>query len=309
MPQLVSEKKSLENKIQFLEGKTHELLPCPIANCRHHIRYKAIKRPAEPIIRPSTLEASISKKSKTKDNVFSYPKKPAKSVPVEIGINQLKTKNSFAALNTAETDAEDVTPVPSKIKPIMMRMSASYNLILQELHRTYPTAVNTHINGFIKIAAETEDDHRAITSFLTTKNMQYYPRKGKSNTQKSNKTRNESQQAAQALIIPGLSYAKVTTGKENHQLAARESTSSASENNQSTPKINPNPEALNATQNNTEEFGYLQALFEIKKIFELFPGLLSEMKKSYYCNNPQDKLNHLLKGVCSSLSNITVNNV
>ncbi|GFR26527.1 uncharacterized protein TNCT_678641 [Trichonephila clavata] len=174
MPQLVSKKKNLEDKIQYLEGKTHELLHCPIANCRHHIRYKAVKRPAEPIIRPSTLEASISKKSKTKNNVFSYPKKPAKSVPVEIEINQLKTKNSFAALNTAETDAEDVTPIPSKIKAIMMRMSASYNLILQELHRTYPTAVNTHINGFIKIAAETEDDHRAITSFLTTKNMQYY---------------------------------------------------------------------------------------------------------------------------------------
>ncbi|GFQ92335.1 uncharacterized protein TNCT_674941, partial [Trichonephila clavata] len=173
MPQLVSEKENLEDKIKYLEGKTHEILPCPIANCRHHIRYKAFKRPAEPIIRPSILEASISKKSKINDNVFSYPKKPAKSVPVEIGINQVKTKNSFAALNTAETDAEDVTPVPNKIKPIMMRISASYNLILQELHRTYPTAVNTHINDSLP---ELSSDHNPIQlHFPRTSNFEIPP--------------------------------------------------------------------------------------------------------------------------------------
>ncbi|GFR10758.1 uncharacterized protein TNCT_422041 [Trichonephila clavata] len=172
MPQLESELKNLEDN--FLEGKTREFLPYPIALCRHNYKFKAVKRPADPILRPSKLTASVSKNLKNKNNEFSFPKKPAKIVPVENNLNQIKTTNSFAALSTAKSDAENVTPDPSKVKPIMMRMTTSYNLILQELHRTYPTATNTHINGFIKIVAETEDDHRAITSFLTTKMMQYY---------------------------------------------------------------------------------------------------------------------------------------
>ncbi|GFQ66696.1 hypothetical protein TNCT_94301 [Trichonephila clavata] len=44
-------------------------------------------------------------------------------VPVENELNQIKTTNSFAALSTAKSDAEDVTPAPSKVKPIMMRMT------------------------------------------------------------------------------------------------------------------------------------------------------------------------------------------
>ncbi|GFR29088.1 uncharacterized protein TNCT_326201 [Trichonephila clavata] len=97
-----------------------------------------------------------------------------KFLEVENTIRQINTTNSFAALNTAKTDAEDVTPPQTKVKPIMMRMTTSYNLILQSINRTHPTATNTHINGFIKIVAETEDHHREITEFLTAKKMQYY---------------------------------------------------------------------------------------------------------------------------------------
>ncbi|GFY37974.1 hypothetical protein TNIN_458351 [Trichonephila inaurata madagascariensis] len=65
--------------------------------------------------------------------------------------------------------------------------------------------------------------------------------------------------------------------------------------------------AANAIQNETSEFGYLQALLEIQKIFNLFPSLLSEMEKSHKFTNPADKLNCLLKGVCSSFTTLTVN--
>ncbi|GFU06067.1 hypothetical protein TNCV_4188551 [Trichonephila clavipes] len=49
-----------------------------------------------------------------------------------------------------------------------------YNLILQDIHRTHPTATNTHIGGYIKIQAESADHHREITKFLTDKQVQYY---------------------------------------------------------------------------------------------------------------------------------------
>ncbi|GFS85379.1 uncharacterized protein TNCV_4884851 [Trichonephila clavipes] len=55
-----------------------------------------------------------------------------------------------------------------------MRIIDSYNLILQDLHRKYPTATNTHNKGFIKIEAQTENDHNEITSYLKHKNLEFY---------------------------------------------------------------------------------------------------------------------------------------
>ncbi|GFT61024.1 RNA-directed DNA polymerase from mobile element jockey [Trichonephila clavipes] len=87
---------------------------------------------------------------------------------------QLTVKNSFAALNTANNDAEDVTQPQPKIKPIFMKITPDYNLLLQEIHRTHPTAKNTHMKGYFKIEAETEDHHREITAYLTGKSVGYY---------------------------------------------------------------------------------------------------------------------------------------
>ncbi|GFR30784.1 hypothetical protein TNCT_328191 [Trichonephila clavata] len=61
-----------------------EFLPCPIALCTHNYKFKAVKRPAEPILRPAKLTAGINNKnSKAKNTDFSFPKKTAKPVPVE----------------------------------------------------------------------------------------------------------------------------------------------------------------------------------------------------------------------------------
>ncbi|GFW90823.1 uncharacterized protein TNCV_2418181 [Trichonephila clavipes] len=81
---------------------------------------------------------------------------------------------ALEALNTANDDVEDVTPAAPKVKPVMMKLFPEYNLILQEIHRTHPTATNTHIGGYIKIQAESSDHHREITQFLTDKGCQYY---------------------------------------------------------------------------------------------------------------------------------------
>ncbi|GFT46854.1 nucleic-acid-binding protein from transposon X-element [Trichonephila clavipes] len=131
------------------------------------------------------------------------------------------------------------------------------------------------------------------------------PRKGKGKSQVENVKRhfNNSQ------VVPGVSYSQALNPDKSQQMAAPGKTSSASESNVNSKNISINTEALNAIQNDSSDFGFLQAILEMQKIFTLFPSLLSKMKKSFNCNNPADKLNCLLKGVCSSFNNLTVNDV
>ncbi|GFX40774.1 uncharacterized protein TNCV_1548001 [Trichonephila clavipes] len=93
-------------------------------------------------------------------------------VTLETELKSLEEKIAILeALNTANEDDEDVSPPKYKIKPIFMRMVDSYNLILQEIHRNYPTATNTHTKGYMKIEAQSADDHREITNYLKENNL------------------------------------------------------------------------------------------------------------------------------------------
>ncbi|GFV10824.1 uncharacterized protein TNCV_4705931 [Trichonephila clavipes] len=145
--------------------------------CMHNTKSKAVKRSAAPIIRPAKFTAKANKNNKPNEVAkdFVFPKKIAKNNNSTQEKNeQLTVKNSFAALNTANNDAEDVTQPQPKIKPIFMKITPDYNLLLQEIHRTHPTAKNTHMKGYFKIEAETEDHHREITAYLTGKSVGYY---------------------------------------------------------------------------------------------------------------------------------------
>ncbi|GFV58139.1 uncharacterized protein TNCV_687461 [Trichonephila clavipes] len=160
---LEEELKTLNENISVLEGKLADYLPCPIALCYHNSKNKAVKRTAEPVIRPAKFTAKATNNAKINTNnnknnndEFVFPKKTTKNIPIK-EMEKLATTNAFAALNTAEDDAEDVSPPKYKIKPIFMKIFDSYNLILQELHRSYPTATNTHTRGYIKIEAQTAD--------------------------------------------------------------------------------------------------------------------------------------------------------
>ncbi|GFS32502.1 hypothetical protein TNIN_356541 [Trichonephila inaurata madagascariensis] len=137
------------------------------------------------------------------------------------------------------------------------------------------------------------------------------PKKAKGQTQKGNKKRNEITQANAAFITPGLSFAQAIHGKNPQQMAARGNDSSASKNDYNNNNNNKgiNLEAINATNGQEGDFSFLQALFEMKKIFDLFPTLISEMKKSSKCTDPTEKLHCLIKGVCTSISTLDINNV
>ncbi|GFR12537.1 uncharacterized protein TNCT_532421 [Trichonephila clavata] len=132
------------------------------------------------------------------------------------------------------------------------------------------------------------------------------PRKGKGKSPNDNRKRNE---IASAQIKPGLSFAQAVNPIPQHQMAARGNDTSAS--SIPTPKNNDsNKEAANtANPNNNEEFGILHAIMELQNIFNLFPDLLTQMHKSFNSPNPADKLGCLLKGVCSSINKLTINNV
>ncbi|GFX13812.1 hypothetical protein TNCV_3421241 [Trichonephila clavipes] len=131
------------------------------------------------------------------------------------------------------------------------------------------------------------------------------PRKGKVKSLVENLKRHFNN----SPVIPGVSYSQALNPDKSHQMAAPGKTSLASEKNENNKNNNINTEALYAIQNESSEFGFLQAILEMQKIFTLFPSLLSEMKKSFNCNNPADKLNCLLKGVCSSFKNLTIYDV
>ncbi|GFR00681.1 uncharacterized protein TNCT_197001 [Trichonephila clavata] len=152
--QLEEEAANLDEKIKFLEGKMSVLLPCPVPLCKHNFKYKSNrKRMAELIIKPAKLNPKqnpkIAKTEENKTNDFKIPRKTAKTVPVETN-TEIPTNNSFAALNTANKDAEEV--ITPKIRPIMMKLFNNYNLVLQNLHKTHPTATNTHVGGKHKTA-------------------------------------------------------------------------------------------------------------------------------------------------------------
>ncbi|GFT44828.1 uncharacterized protein TNCV_3688661 [Trichonephila clavipes] len=153
-----------------------ELLPCPVPLCAHNFKYKnAKKRAAEPIISPAKLTANNNNNYKLDDDDFKIPRKTFKGSNVSKEDNKVTTTNNkFAALNTAKNDVEDIIPAAPQIKPIIMKLFLVYNLILQELHRTHPTATNTHIGNYIKIQTENSHHHREITSFLTNKKVLYY---------------------------------------------------------------------------------------------------------------------------------------
>ncbi|GFW83921.1 uncharacterized protein TNCV_857041 [Trichonephila clavipes] len=170
-----------------------------------------------------------------------------------------------------------------------------------ENHRTGACEIKEKIENPLCINCNT----RGHMASSTTCPQFPKPKKGKGKSPIENLKRN----IASNPVIPGISYAQILNPNSKQQMAAPGNTSSASNKTENSKNEQINLEALNATQSETGEFGFLQAIFEIQKIFTLFPSLLSEMKKSFNCTNPADKLNCLLKGVCSSLNNLTVNNV
>ncbi|GFT31528.1 uncharacterized protein TNCV_609261 [Trichonephila clavipes] len=113
-----------------------------------------------------------NKKRSGQEN-FQTPTKFARKI-IEIPIEKVvcTTQNKFAILEDEE-GMDTSTPTP-RIKPIMMKINKNYNLILQEINRTYPNTVNKNTGNYIKIQPATAEDDENIKKLLVIKKADHY---------------------------------------------------------------------------------------------------------------------------------------
>ncbi|GFU36553.1 nucleic-acid-binding protein from transposon X-element [Trichonephila clavipes] len=112
-------------------------------------------------------------KKRTEQEEFQSPKEFARKfeeIPIEKVV--CTSKNKFAVLEDEE-GMDTSTPTP-KIKPIMMKINKNYNLILQEIYRSYPNTVNKNTGNYIKIQPATAEDQDKIKNLLIIKKADHY---------------------------------------------------------------------------------------------------------------------------------------
>ncbi|GFU63111.1 uncharacterized protein TNCV_4162831 [Trichonephila clavipes] len=133
---------------------------------------KAIKRPINNKNDKDNLKNS-NKRSGQED--FITPNKFARKITEKPTEKVTCTsKNKFAVLNVEEAmEVNPPAPTP-KIKPLMMRIGKNYNLILQEIYRSYPNTVSKNTGSYIKIQPASAEDHENIENLLTTKKADHY---------------------------------------------------------------------------------------------------------------------------------------
>ncbi|GFQ92322.1 hypothetical protein TNCT_674901 [Trichonephila clavata] len=168
LEQLKENLKAAEMEHQSLLGET-TLITCPILNCRIHNPQKFNSK--------NLNQGKNSLKNKRSDaEEFLLPRKTAR-ITKEIPINQvICTTKKFAVLESEQTTnvmSDPPMQAPPKIKPIMMKITKNYNLILQDINRKYPTMINKVTGDWIKIQCSTSDDHREITTSLVEKKIEH----------------------------------------------------------------------------------------------------------------------------------------
>ncbi|GFY10705.1 hypothetical protein TNCV_2195261 [Trichonephila clavipes] len=126
------------------------------------------------------------------------------------------------------------------------------------------------------------------------------PRKSKGKSPDNNQKQNLNT----TPITPGLLYSQVLNSNSRHQMSAPGFASSASDIPENRKNNECNKETHNVSQNDSGEFGLLQAINEMQRIFTLFPSLLSEMEKSSKCTDPTEKLQCLLRVIASPANKV-----
>ncbi|GFY29345.1 hypothetical protein TNCV_4724731 [Trichonephila clavipes] len=112
---------------------------------------------------------------------------------------------------------------------------------------------------------------------------------------------NQQQNLNTTPITPGLLYSQVLNSNSRHQMSAPGFASSASDIPENRKNNECNKETHNVSQNDSGEFGLLQAINEMQRIF---PSLLTEMEKSSKCTDPTDKLQCLLRVIASPANKV-----
>ncbi|GFT18317.1 hypothetical protein NPIL_532141, partial [Nephila pilipes] len=150
-------------------GELNLCLPCPITECLHNSQFGTK-------ISPSLNQNKKRQHDATNDNNFQIPLKTAKQSKITKNNNTItETVNKFNTLriNNQVDVAEALSPPQDKIQPVMLRLTADYNLILQNIQKIAPLSINKLSGNYIKILPDSSDEHREITKYLKEKNAEY----------------------------------------------------------------------------------------------------------------------------------------
>ncbi|GFW68456.1 nucleic-acid-binding protein from transposon X-element [Trichonephila clavipes] len=177
--QMMKEKeRKLDAELQSTLGEI-PLNHCPIDNCKIHYPKTNSKPNAKNDNLKKDLESVVNKvKSKqlkrAGDGEFKLPKKAARTIK-EIPIEKVvcTTGNKFSVLEEEEAPPGQSSS-PLTVKPIMLKIVESYNLIVQDVNRKFPGTVNKMAGNYIKIQPATPDDHRDIVTHLENIRAQHY---------------------------------------------------------------------------------------------------------------------------------------
>ncbi|GFV46169.1 uncharacterized protein TNCV_3420951 [Trichonephila clavipes] len=177
------------------------LIFCPVIDCPTHTNRtqsdsvmvesngKSNDTNLKPKQNSNNSKEKISKRSNSnsnndKDNLKNYkragqedfktPNKIARKI-IEVPIEKVvcTSKNKFAVIGDEEVMEVTSAPTP-KIKPIMMRIGKNYNLILQEINRSYPNTINKNTGNYIRIQPATTEDQEKIKHLLIIKKADHY---------------------------------------------------------------------------------------------------------------------------------------
>ncbi|GFU60521.1 nucleic-acid-binding protein from transposon X-element [Trichonephila clavipes] len=177
--QMMKEKeRKLDAELQSTLGEI-PLNHCPIDNCKIHTSKTNSKTNTKNDNLKKDLESVVNKvKSKqlkrAGDGEFKLPKKAARTIK-EIPIEKVvcTTGNKFSVLEEEEAPPGKSSS-PLTVKPIMLKIVESYNLIVQDVNRKFPGTVNKMAGNYIKIQPATPDDHRDIVTHLENIRAQHY---------------------------------------------------------------------------------------------------------------------------------------
>ncbi|GFV11673.1 nucleic-acid-binding protein from transposon X-element [Trichonephila clavipes] len=141
---MIKSKEMAETEKQAALGEI-SLIHCPIMTCKIHYP---------------------ENNNKINDNL----KKDLESVVNKVVCT---TGNKFSVLGEEEAPPGKSSS-PLTVKPIMLKIVNSYNLIVQDINRKFPGTVNKMTGNYIKIQPATPDDHRDIVTHLENIRAQHY---------------------------------------------------------------------------------------------------------------------------------------
>ncbi|GFV22399.1 nucleic-acid-binding protein from transposon X-element [Trichonephila clavipes] len=173
---MIRRKEMAETEKQARLGEI-SLIHCPILTCKIHNPDNNNSKINDNLNKQ--LESVVNKvKSKqlkrAGDEEFKLPKKAARTIK-EIPIEKVvcTTGNKFSVLEEEEAPPGKSSS-PLTVKPIMLKIVESYNLIVQDVNRKFPGTVNKMAGNYIKIQPATPDDHREIVTHLENIRAQHY---------------------------------------------------------------------------------------------------------------------------------------